>query len=219
MPPLENPYSHYQEKSVADDYDHARFTSLAGRSFDRLEKHNIRKAFRSLPSDSLILDAPCGTGRLAEVLLEEGHRVVGMDISDEMLQVARDKLARFGQRFTTTVTDLRHLPEAQIGQYDAVLCARVLMHLSLDEQITFLGNVARLTQGTVVFTQSWTSPYQKMRRRVKRMLGTRSPARYPVSRPDLHNLLTGAGLREVRKLRPMAAITEEVIVLARPVSS
>ncbi len=98
-----NPYQHYKDEDVAQAYDNTRFTSLSGRVFSRLENRCLGVAFASLRPNSLIPDVPCGTGRLAEVLLGLGHRVVGMNISDAILAVARRKLKRFEDRFTTEV--------------------------------------------------------------------------------------------------------------------
>ena len=51
-----------------------------------------------LPPESLVLDAGCGPGLVAEVLLRAGHRVSGVDLSAEMVARARKRCARFGDR-------------------------------------------------------------------------------------------------------------------------
>ena len=209
-----NPTTHYQDVAVAERYDRERFASLPGRVFNALEKRELRRAFASVPKSATILDLPCGTGRLAEALLEEGRRVVGVDIAAPMLGVARRKLVRFGDRFETRVADVRDLAQRESGTYDAALCARVLMHFPLDEQITFLRAVARLAKGTVVFSQSLSTPYQRTRRRIKRLLGNRGPAAYPITEDDLAALLAGAGLREVRRHRLARLVSEAMFVVA-----
>src|SRR3954464_12498841 len=47
----------------------------------------------SLPPDtpSFLLDIGCGSGLSGEILSEEGHEWVGIDISPAMLDVARDR--------------------------------------------------------------------------------------------------------------------------------
>lgn len=209
-----DPTTHYQDVAVAERYDRERFSSLPGRVFNALEKRELCRAFASVPKSATILDLPCGTGRLAEALLDEGYRVVGVDIAAPMLEVARRKLARFGDRFQVRVGDARDLAKRESGTYDVALCARVLMHFPLDEQITFLRSVARLAKGTVVFSQSLSTPYQRMRRRVKRVLRNRGPAAYPITDDELAKLLAGAGLREVRRLRLARLVSEAVYVVA-----
>ena len=58
--------AHYQDLRVATDYDAQRFTSLAGRVFNDLERRLIVRAFAAIRAGGRIADVPCGTGRLAE---------------------------------------------------------------------------------------------------------------------------------------------------------
>ena len=211
-----DPVNHYKEVAVAERYDRERFSSLSGKTFNALEKAAIKSAFRDVKRDTVVLDVPCGTGRLAEALLDSGLRVAGADISAAMLEVAGRKLARFGDRFTTLVGDVHQLAKSSPKKYPAALCARVLMHFPLDEQIVFLRSVAELSQGRVAFTQSLSSPYQRFRRGVKRAIGNQAPAGYPITESDLSVLLRGAGLREVRRIRHASLISEGMIVVADP---
>lgn len=209
-----DPVTHYRDVAVAERYDRERFSRLSGRTFSALEKHNVSKAFKSIPRGATLLDLPCGTGRLAEPLLEAGFKVVGVDISPAMLEVARRRLARFGDRFQTEVGDARELAKQQPKKYDAALCARVLMHFPLQEQIAFLKGVADLTRGVVVFTQSLSTPYHRFRRQLKRAIGNQPPAVHPITEAQLRELLRGAGLKEIGRLRPMPLLTESIFVIA-----
>lgn len=207
-----NPVEHYKDIEIAERYDADRFASLAGRVFDALEKRNIRKTFRDLPVSARIVDIPCGTGRLAEVLLDCGYHVTGIDVSPAMLEVARRKLARFGDRFSTQVCDARKLGD--LGKsFDAALCARVLMHFPLSEQITFLGSIAAVISGRVVFTQSYDTPYQRSRRWFKQLLRHQKSTSYPITESALQKLLAETGLREVRRLRVLPLVSEAIAVI------
>lgn len=209
--------NHYKEIAVAERYDAIRFNSLSGKIFNRLERGAIRAAFTEIPKDTLVLDVPSGTGRLAEELLESGYKVYGVDISEAMLEVARRKLTRFGDRFQTAAADVRELAKTKHEKYDATLCARVLMHFPLDEQITFLKSVVSLTRGRVVFTQSYSSPYQRFRRKIKKLLGHQVPSVYPITEEDLQKLLQESGLLEIRRHRIVPFISELIVVVAEPI--
>lgn len=210
-----NPYQHYKNVETARNYDKERFANLPGRVFDALEKRTLRRAFRDVPGESTVVDVPCGTGRLAEALLGFGYTVTGVDISAEMLEVASEKLQRFGPRFSARVGDARELGNSG-KQFDAALCARVLMHFPLNEQVEFLRGVAAATKGTVVFSHSLNTPYQRFRRAIKRLLGHRNPVSFPVSEDELKTLIADAGLREIARYRPMRLLTEGVFVVTRP---
>jgi 2-polyprenyl-3-methyl-5-hydroxy-6-metoxy-1,4-benzoquinol methylase len=212
-----NPTTHYKDVAVAERYDRERFSSVPGRVFNALERRCVRKAFADLPRSAPLLDVPCGTGRFAGVLLDEGFFVTGVDISQAMLEVAKRKLKRHAARFRPRVADVRDLATSERKRYAAALCARVLMHFPLEEQIKFLSSVTALTKGQVVFSQSISTPYQRLRRRIKRLLGHQPPAAYPISEGDLAKLLAGAGLREVARMRPMALLSEAIYIIAEPV--
>ena len=209
---------HYKSQTVAADYDASRFSTLPGRVFNAMEKSLILRAFLTLPRGAMIADLPCGTGRLSEPLLQAGFRVHGMDIATQMLDVASHRLARFGSAFTREVIDAKALDRSHT-QYAAVLCARVLMHFELKEQIEFLRGVAQLTAGPIVINHSLSSPYLRTRRACKRLLGHQAPARFPVTSAEIGRLLAGAGLREVRRLRLNRLISEAVYIVAEPISS
>jgi ubiquinone/menaquinone biosynthesis C-methylase UbiE len=65
----------------------------------------VREILASAPGGTAV-DAGCGTGRLAALLAEQGHAVTGVDSSEPMLELARDRVP--GARFL--VGDLTALP-------------------------------------------------------------------------------------------------------------
>src|SRR5688500_12825972 len=91
-----DPQSHYQNATVARNYDHERFSSLAGRFFQNVERKTLEQMLSVLPHGSSLLDVPVGTGRIAKVLLDRGFRVTAADISSEMIDVARERIAKLG---------------------------------------------------------------------------------------------------------------------------
>lgn len=208
-----DPREHYKDNRVAETYDSTRFDSLPGRVFDRLERRALLRAVAGLPAGSHIVDLPCGTGRLAAALLAAGYRVTGIDISPAMLRQAARRLAAFGERFTSRVGDAVDLdPPTQ--PFAAALCARILMHFPLDQQIAFLRGVARQTDGLIVFNQSYASRYQHVRRRLKRLLRHPEPAGFPLSEADIRRLLDGAGLRERRRHWVAPGVSEAFFLVA-----
>jgi 2-polyprenyl-3-methyl-5-hydroxy-6-metoxy-1,4-benzoquinol methylase len=204
---------HYQDSKIASNYDAVRFSSLAGRIFNALEQRVILRAFASVPSGGLIVDVPCGTGRLAEPLLEAGYRVHGIDISGQMLDVASRRLARFASAFSIESADVRSIAVPR-QPYKAALCARVLMHFCFDEQVEFLRGVSRLTNGIIVINHSFDSRYQRLRRLTKSVLGHQKSARYPVTNEAIRRLLTESGLREIQRFRLNASISEALYLVA-----
>lgn len=207
---------YYKSNDVATEYDKSRFSSIPGRIFNHLEKRIISNCFSGLTKGQTIADAPCGTGRLAEMLLADGYRVHGIDISEAMLLVAQQRLRAYQSAFTIEVSDVKKLPLGE-STYDAALCARVLMHFALDEQVAFLAGVASLSRSTVVINHSLDSAYQRFRRRVKGLLSRQEPARFPTSDANIKVLLERAGLREVKRYRLFPPISEAVYIVAEKI--
>ncbi|HEV3328722.1 MAG TPA: methyltransferase domain-containing protein [Acidimicrobiales bacterium] len=67
-----------------------------------------------------LLDAPCGHGRMAVRLAQQGFAVTGVDRSTRFLEVARSEAAQLGVEVELVEGDLRALPVD--GPFDAVVC-------------------------------------------------------------------------------------------------
>src|ERR1700744_1708061 len=79
-----------------------------------------------------LLDAGTGTGRMLELLAPHARRAVGIDVSPEMLAIARDRLAREKlPQVQVRLGDIYRLPFANAGDagFDAVLFHQVLHYL------------------------------------------------------------------------------------------
>jgi len=74
----------------ADKYDARRYEAAEGKLFNALELAVLR-SWLPLGPGTTILDMPAGTGRLSIALADSGARVVGADISANMLKVAASK--------------------------------------------------------------------------------------------------------------------------------
>jgi ubiquinone/menaquinone biosynthesis C-methylase UbiE len=92
----------------------------------------ILRQLSGRPIDNL-LDAGTGTGRMLELLAPKARRAVGIDVSPEMLAIARDRLLRENIRHAQVrLADTYRLPfpvgDAQ-GGFDVVLFHQVLHYL------------------------------------------------------------------------------------------
>jgi SAM-dependent methyltransferase len=76
-------------------------------------------------NDKYVLDAACGPGKYAEILISRGAHVTGFDISPRMINLARERNKNNGKFFVHDLTQ----PLAMINDqaYDIVLCA-LAMH-------------------------------------------------------------------------------------------
>ena len=86
-----------------------------------------------------VLDVCCGTGLLAQELIARGYRVVGVDASEAMLDVARERLG------PEVVLSRMTLPDLVVeGVFDAAVCTfDGLNYLTPEELRRTMGEVAR----------------------------------------------------------------------------
>jgi len=90
---------------LADIYDRGGWESYSRRMFPYLEKVLRRYRFQK----KRVAELACGTGTLAIALAGKGYQVVGVDLSEAMLRVARDKAGRAGAAVTFLRQDIRRL--------------------------------------------------------------------------------------------------------------
>ena len=111
-----------------------------------------------------VLDVGCGSGRVAEHLLDAGAGAyVGIDLAGEMLELARTRLARFGGRVTLIHGDFIDAPFAR--SFDVVLGLGIFDYLADPEP--FVERMGELSSGSVVASfPAWhwfKGPIRKLR--------------------------------------------------------
>ncbi len=106
-----------------------------------------RLILQELSADARILDLCCGSGQLAQKLIERGFHVTGVDGSEEIVRIAREN-ASAGEFVVDDARTFRFE-----CTYDAALCVfDSLNHiLSLDELISVFCNVYSVLQDGGVF--------------------------------------------------------------------
>ncbi|NTU84795.1 MAG: class I SAM-dependent methyltransferase [Chloroflexales bacterium] len=111
-----------------------------GKSYDTSVGHSLRdeaerEIWLQLLREQLplppahVLDVGTGTGFLAVLLSEVGHRVVGVDLSDGMLALAKEKCAGLALPPKLLVGDA-HAPPGEPGSFDVVISRHLLWTLS-----------------------------------------------------------------------------------------
>ena len=110
----------------------------------------------ALRADAKILDVGCGPGWVTEYFARLGYNMTGMDLSEGLIQVARQRLEHLPYqvdqetqlRCHFLVHDIEAAPLAE--KFDAILCYDALHHFD-DEQSVFRNLAAMLDIGGVLF--------------------------------------------------------------------
>jgi glycosyltransferase involved in cell wall biosynthesis/SAM-dependent methyltransferase len=117
----------------------------------------------ALPAGARILDVGCGSGWLSEYFARLGYDVSGIDISDDLIRMARERVENVPYnldhetalrcRFLTHDIEIAPLTE----KFDAVICYDSLHHL-VDERVVFRHLAAMLDVGGLLFILEGQKP-------------------------------------------------------------
>jgi SAM-dependent methyltransferase len=191
-------------------YERRRYGGLVRGLNLRLLERALDRALAGVPPGALVLDAPCGTGILGPLLRARGLRVVGADISPAMLGVARER----GEALGHVRADVEH-PPYRAGAFDAVVCARFLMHLPAVSRPRVLATLARLSRGPLVATVCHPYTLKRLGRRLRRALGRPAKASPRLTRRALADEVAAAGLRLERVVPVLPLLSEVWVVVIR----
>ena len=205
----------YQNPTVADTYDWTRFEGLRGR-YNNWRMHRIlKRIMNTLPPATLVLDVPCGTGRLLGYLTRSPRRVIAADISSEMLTRARRKDSRGPSTPRFLRADARHLP-FRSNSVDVALSVRFLHLLDRDTRMAVLKELARVTRGTVIVEyRSVTKLLRVARHAVLGWVSKRNVLRRTTV-VDVVDELKRCGLVAERRYFTNRWVSGSVIFAARP---
>jgi ubiquinone/menaquinone biosynthesis C-methylase UbiE len=126
-----------------------------------------REIAARVTADSRVLDVGCGTGSLAVMMAKNGARVLGIDTSEPMLDVARQRVV--GEDVAERV-ELRRLSAMEIEKlpraaYDFVVSTLVLSELSDEEALCLLTDAReRLAPGGRLLVADEVVPASRSRR-------------------------------------------------------
>ncbi len=145
-----------------------------------------------LPADLTgrrILDAGCGTGALAVEAAKRGADVVAIDISGQLIEIARERMPaslkidwRMGDSF-----------DPALGQFDHVISMDVLIHYRAEDIVRVIETLAERTRTSIAFTFAPRTPILGAMLAVGKLFPKRdiSPTLEPVAEAMLREKLEG----------------------------
>jgi len=147
-----------------------------------------------------VLDVGCGSGRIGEFVLWAGaSQYLGIDFSEPMIELARARLGRFGDRVRLLTDDFLTAPVE--SQYDVVLALGLFDYLPDPE--SFLARMFMLCApgGSLVGSFPAWSPVKGPIRKLRYEWIGDCPI-FNYDRGGLERMLRGAGFPSVEILSP-----------------
>ncbi|MDG4646922.1 magnesium protoporphyrin IX methyltransferase [Roseibacterium sp. SDUM158017] len=108
-------------------------------------------------SGTRVLDAGCGTGAMTEELARRGADVVAVDISPQLVGIARRRVPEALQHRV----DFRSgdMLSADLGRFDHVVAMDSMIYYEADDLGRAIANLARRVSGSIVFTVAPRTPF------------------------------------------------------------
>ncbi len=146
------------------------------------------------PDGKRVLDIASGTGRYVELLLKHGYQVGGVDISNEMLSFARQRIGGHPNLLFLKQGDAEILPCSN-NQYDLVTCIRLYHRIPSEIRLRMLQEVKRVGKGQAILFFGMTTPWLQYRRALRaKIISGRHSNPYPVTTSQLDEELKSVGL-------------------------
>jgi 2-polyprenyl-3-methyl-5-hydroxy-6-metoxy-1,4-benzoquinol methylase len=119
-------YTVYADTATAESFDERRFGGPIGQLVAE-EQARVLRQFVGSVNGRAVLDVGTGTGRAAILMAEDGATVTGVDASEQMLAVARRRVAEKRLTVNLSIGDVHHL-DFPDRSFDSVIGLRLLMH-------------------------------------------------------------------------------------------
>ncbi len=165
-----------------------------------------------LPQDlkgARILDAGCGTGVLSRMLDERGAEVVGVDISDKLVEVAKNRSRSHGniEYFSGDMN------EQSFGNFDYIIAMDSLIHYHAEDVMSSIADFSNRANKSVFFTVIPSTLALRTKLRLGKYFpkSERSPEVVPIDGGRLHQLKTygvKASLSKVKRIKSFFYVSE-----------
>lgn len=169
----------YKNREIASTY-HQQFTSpqnskdILSSFVARYEKKAIKKLLNHCGKISSVIDLPAGTGKLAPILIPFNFQITSCDISEEMLQIAKEVYQNQDyKKVQFKIVDLQFAVN-HLDRHDLMICLRLLHRVPLNIRVTMLEQISKIANLSIV-SIAVENQWHVMRRKIREFVipGTR----------------------------------------------
>src|SRR3989344_6742626 len=139
-----------------------------------------------------VLDVGCGTGDFSLILILYASEVVGIDLAEASIILAKTKMPLGNIKFIVSSAYEMPFPD---DSFDIVVCRNMLHHL--DEPEKAIKECSRLAKTIVIIESNGINPYRQIMKRVSKVYKERGEGAILVS--QLKKMLNNNGFRVQRQ--------------------
>lgn len=180
----------------------------------RRERIFIEKTLRqcNLKKTDRILDIPCGTGTLAGILSKFPSRIVAVDISREMMELAHEEY--WGEHFNGFIqADISKTPFRERA-FACVIAIGFLHRVPADIRRLILKEIISLSKRFIIISYSIDSSSQRLKQWIiKKIRPTHRSAPSPLPLSDIVEELSHNGIMIKKVFHLAYFLSSEVVLL------
>jgi SAM-dependent methyltransferase len=150
------------------DYEIRRFGgSRRKRRMNQFERGVVKLILSKLPSNSLVVDVPCGLGRFSDLVVEQGHRYLGIDLNFAWAHYAAERVKKFLPAVQASILEL---PLAD-NSADFIFSIRMFHHFQpgqIEQALKEISRVAPRALITFYNRHTWRMQRRRFSPRLRR---------------------------------------------------
>ena len=131
--------------TTAENYDRKRVNTRKWQDEQRAVEYFLEELSKQID----VIDIPVGTGRFFCLFAMRKDNVVGVDISSDMLEVARQNPAAAGVKLKLTLGNIFNL-NLESKSFDCAICIRFLNLVDSVKMIRALSELGRLASSCII---------------------------------------------------------------------
>jgi ubiquinone/menaquinone biosynthesis C-methylase UbiE len=182
-----------------------KYTPTAARRYqvrkenkNRAEMRLIDRAFAGIPLESRVLDVPCGGGRVTVHLAKRGYRMSAGDLSDAMLEIARESTTKAGCSCEVARQDVERLSFSDRA-FDAIISFRLFHHFPNREiRERVVKELCRVSKRWVALSYFSPASVTSVHRRLRAAMGGRKSEKHATPLSEVVGYFEQCGFRLVK---------------------
>jgi len=172
----------------------------------RAEMRLVDRAFALIPKTLRVLDAPCGGGRVTLHLAAKGYNMTCADLSDAMVAIARENVAKQGLPCRVDQQDIEKMTYAD-RSFGAVISFRLFHHFPNPEiRQRAASELCRVADQYVVLSYFSPVSVTSLKRKLRVAVGGRGSDKHPTSLREVRGYFARAGFRLVKDFAQLPVV-------------
>lgn len=170
------------------------------------EMRMVDRAFALVPMSHCVLDVPCGGGRVTLHLAKKGYAVSAADLSDSMIEITRELVAKNHLNCSVEKQDIEQLSFAD-RSFDTVISFRLFHHFPTPEiRQRAASELCRVARKYVALSYFSPLSVTSARRTLRSALGGKKSEKHPTPLREVQRYFETAGFRLVKDFAQMPLI-------------